>query len=258
VKVLKSGSPDLRQLLRSSRRSRLVASAAVFAVLYAILGLFPVSAYIGVSSFLTFREVVSPLAGMIFGPMTGGLSMILGNFVDFALGKPVAFDFLDFVPDLASAVLAGFVFTGRRKAAIVLPLALIFLYSIDPLSQDLVTYDGVSIPFFWLHLVSIAVLAAAFLLESKGVLNRLSPAYIAATVFASTMTGHIAGSIMYEDVIGRINGLETTVTSSWNLIFLAYPAERALFTILGTLVAVPVLRALSRRTREGNGAVTVA
>jgi hypothetical protein len=249
----------LDRLLRVSRRSSIVASAAVFAVVYAILGLFPVSAYIGVNSFLTFREVVSPLAGMIFGPLTGGFSMILGNFVDFALGRPVAFDFLDFVPDLASALLAGFVFTGRRKAAVAFPIALVFLYSIDPLSQDLVTYDGISVPFFWLHLVSIAVLGVALLMESRGVLGRLSPIFVAATVFASTMTGHIAGSIMYEDVIGRINGLETTVTQSWNLIFLAYPAERILFTILGTLVAVPVLRALSRRKPGGgqNAAATI-
>jgi len=246
-------------LLRVSRNSGIVASAAVFAVVYAILGLFPVSAYIGVNSFLTFREVVSPLAGMIFGPLTGGFSMILGNFVDFALGRPVAFDFLDFVPDLASALLAGFVFTGRRKAAVAFPIALVFLYSIDPLSQDLVTYDGISVPFFWLHLVSIAVLGVALLLEARGALGRLSPVFVAATVFASTMTGHIAGSIMYEDVIGRINGLETTVTQSWNLIFLAYPAERILFTILGTLVAVPVLRALSRRKLGGgqNAAATI-
>ena len=243
-------------MLRVSRRSNLVATAAVFAVVYAILGLFPVSAYIGVNSFLTFREVVSPLAGMMFGPLTGGFSMILGNFVDFALGRPVAFDFLDFVPDLASAVLAGLVFTGRRKAAIALPLVLVFLYSIDPLSQDLVTYDGISVPFFWLHLVSIAVLGLALLTEARGIVNRLSPAFVAATVFASTMTGHIAGSIMYEDVIGRINGLESTVMQSWNLIFLAYPAERALFTVLGTLVAVPVLRALSRR--KGSGVVDAA
>ena len=238
-------------MFRVGRRSYLVAGAAIFSVLYAILGLFPVSAYIGVNSFLTFREVVSPLAGMVFGPLTGGLSMVLGNFVDFAFGKPVAFDFLDFVPDLASAVLAGLVFTGRRKAAIALPLVLVLWYSIDPLSQNFVTVGGVAVPFAWLHIASIAVLAGALLLEARGVLERLNPAFIAATVFASTMTGHIAGSIMYENVIGRINGLTSTVTESWALIFYAYPAERLLFTALGTAVAIPVLRALSRRGRGG-------
>lgn len=238
-------------MLRVTRRSRLVAGAAVFAVVYAILGLFPVSAYIGVNSFLTFREVLSPLAGMIFGPLTGGLSMVVGNFVDFAFGKPVAFDFLDFVPDLASAVLAGLVFTGRRKAALLFPLALLLWYSLDPLSLDVVYVAGTAVPFYWMHIVSVAVLGVALLLESRGRLPRLNPAFVASTVFASTMAGHLAGSIMFENVLGRLNGLSQAVTESWSLIFYAYPAERVLFTVLGTAVAVPVLRALSRR-RQGD------
>jgi hypothetical protein len=236
-----------------ARRTSLVASAAVFAVVYAILGLFPVSAYIGVSSFLTFREILSPLAGMIFGPLTGGFSMVLGNFVDFAFGKPVVFDFLDFVPDLASAVMAGLVFTGRRKAALGLPLVLLLWYSLDPLSVDLVQVGPVEVPFYWMHLLSVLVLGFAFALERAGRLKRLNPGYVAATVFVSTMTGHIAGSIVYENVIGRINSLMSAraLAGNWNAIFYAYPAERVLFTVIGTAVAVPVLRALSRRNDRG-------
>jgi len=239
-------------LLRPGRRSYLVASAAVFAVVYSILGLFPVSAYIGVNSFLTFREVISPLAGMIFGPLTGGFSMVIGNFVDFAFGKPVVFDFLDFVPDLASAVLAGLVFTGRRKAAVAFPLVLLLWYSLDPLSSDTVQVAGVPVPFYWMHLLSVAVLASALLMEARGKLARLHPAFVASTVFAATMTGHIAGSIIYENVLVRINGALTAqaLAINWHLIFYAYPAERILFTVLGTAVAVPVLTALSRREKR--------
>jgi hypothetical protein len=240
-------------LLRVTRRSYFVASAAVFSAVYAILGLFPVAAYIGVSSFLTFREVLSPLAGMLFGPWVGGFSMILGNFVDFGLGKPVVFDFLDFVPDLAAAVVAGLVFTGRRKAALALPLVLIALYSVDPLSAVLVRVGGVSVPFYWMHLLSVLVLAAALVLEARGRLNRLNPVFVAATMFASTMAGHIAGSVLYEDITVRVNQLFSpqALQTNWVAIFYAYPAERALFTVLGTTIAVPVLRALSRRSGKG-------
>jgi hypothetical protein len=240
------------RLLHASRRSYMVASAAVFAVVYSILGLFPVTPYVGVSSFLTFREVVSPLAGMIFGPLVGGFSMVVGNFLDFALGKPVVFDFLDFVPDLAAAVMAGLIFTGRRKVALALPIILIVWYSLDPLSVDFVQVGGVAVPFFWMHIVSLVVLGFAFFLESAGRLGRLNPIYVATTVFASTMTGHIAGSIMYENVVARINGLLSPqqIALAWDTIFYAYPAERILFTILGTAVAVPVLEALSRRRKS--------
>jgi len=236
-------------LLRVARRTSFVAGAAVFAVLYALLGLIPVAPYIGVGSFLTFREIVSPLAGMTFGPLTGGFSMIVGNFVDFAFGKPVVFDFLDFVPDLASAALAGLVFTGRRKAALALPLALMAWYSLDPLSVDTVVVEGTQVPFLWMHLLSVATLGFALALESRGRLNRLHPAFVAATVFASTMTGHVAGSILYENVLGRINGVLTAqaLAGNFEAIFYAYPGERTLFLVLGTAVAVPVLRALSRR-----------
>jgi hypothetical protein len=236
-------------LLHARRRSYMVASAAIFAVVYAILGLFPVSAYVGVSSFLTFREMLSPLAGMLFGPLTGGFSMIVGNFVDFAFGKPVVFDFLDFVPDMATAVMAGLVFTGKRKAALALPLILVFWYSVDPLSMGFVQVGSIPIPFYWMHLLSVLVLGAVFILETTGRLNRLNPVYVGATVFASTMTGHIAGSLLFENVVARINGLLTanTIAGAWRAIFFAYPAERILFTILGTTIAVPVLRSLSRK-----------
>ena len=240
-------------MLRVRRRSYMVASAAVFAVVYAILGLFPVAAYIGVSSFLTFREILSPLAGMLFGPMTGGLSMVVGSFVDFAFGRPVVFDFLDFVPDLASAVGAGLAFTGRRKAALALPAILLLWYSLDPLSVDVVQVSGIPVPFFWMHVLSVLVLGGALLLEARGRIERLNPAFVAATVFASTMAGHIAGSILYENVLVRVNHLLTPegLAGAWQSIFYLYPAERILFTVLGTAVAVPVLRALVRRGRRG-------
>jgi hypothetical protein len=243
-----------------ARRSYLVASAAVFAVVYAILGLFPVSAYVGVSSFLTFREILSPLAGMIFGPLTGGFSMIIGNFVDFAFGKPVVFDFLDFVPDLVSAVMAGLVFTGRRKVALALPLVLTLWYSLDPLSVNLVQVGPVEVPFYWMHLLSVLILGVAFLFERGGRLGRLNPGYVAATVFVSTMTGHIAGSIMYENVLVRINNFMSAQTMATNLeaIFYVYPTERALFTVIGAAIAVPVLRALSKRNDRSVPPATAA
>jgi hypothetical protein len=239
-------------LLSLRRRSRLVAAAALFAVLYSILGLVPVSAYIGVGSFLTFREILSPLAGMLFGPFVGGFSMVIGNALDIGLGKPVVFDFLDFVPDLAAAVTAGFVFTRRRKAAFVLPVLLLAWYSLDPLSAVFVNVVGVEVPFVWMHIASIAVLGAALVLESRGKISRLGPPFVAATVFVSTMTAHIAGSIVYENVLVRINEVLTfdKLQASWVLIFYAYPAERLLFTALGTLIAIPVLRSVAGWTRD--------
>lgn len=239
-------------MLADTRRTRMVAGASVFAAVFAVLGLIPVSAYVGVSSFLTFREILSPLAGMLFGPAMGGYSMILGGFLDFALGKPVAFDFLDFVPDLAAAVTAGFCFTGRRRAALGLPLLLMAAYTLDPLSSSLIPVAGTQVPFLWMHLASVLVLTAALLLERGGRLGRLNPVFIASTVFAATMCGHVAGSVLYENILVRVNHSlsASALRSAWALIFYLYPAERVLFTALGTLVSVPVLRSVANIRRR--------
>jgi uncharacterized membrane protein len=236
-------------LIRTKRRSRVVASAAVFAAVYAVLGLIPVSAYVGISSFLSFREILAPLAGLLFGPLTGGLSMVLGGFLDIALRGSTNFDFLDFVPDAVAAVTAGLCFTGRRREALALPLLLTLVFLLDPLSATFVNVSGVAVPFVWMHLVSFAALGVVLLLERSGRLGRMSVAFIAVTVFASTMAAHMAGNILYENIYVRVNHVFTAqaLQANWVLIFSLYPVERVFFTVAGVIVAVPVLRALSRR-----------
>lgn len=236
-------------MLSIRRRTYAVALTSIFAVVYALLGLFPVSVLIGTASFLSFREIISPLAGMLFGPVTGGLSMVLGNFVDFAMGRPVVFDFLDFIPDAVSAVVAGLAFTGHRKAAVGLPIVLLIWFCLDPLSAVWVSVGGVSVPYLWMHAISIGVLAVALLYEKRGRLDRLTPSFVGALTFASTMSGHVAGGIMYENVIFRLDSVipKEGYQGFWALTFYAYPLERILFTVLGTMIAYPVLRALARR-----------
>jgi hypothetical protein len=238
--------------LTRRRRSYVVASASLFAALYAVLGLIPISPYVGLGSFLSFREILPPLAGMLFGPLTGGLSMLVGGFVDIGLRGSSNFDFLDFVPDLVGAATAGFCFTGRRKEALALPLIFTVAYCVEPLSAAFVSVGGVPIPFVWMHVASFAVLAGILLLERNGRLNRLSTVFVASTVFASVMAAHISGSVVYEEILVRVNHVLTpqTIQANWVVIFSLYPEERIFFTIVGTLIAIPVLRALSRRTRE--------
>lgn len=244
-------------MLRTKRRTYALALASSFAVIYALLGLLPVSRFVGISSFLTFREILSPLSGMLFGPVVGGTSMVVGGFVDFYLTKQVNFDFLDFVPDLTAAIMAGLCFTGRRKAAIALPVVLIVVYSVDSLSAPFVQVSGVAVPFWWMHALSLLVLSAAFTLEGAGRIRVVGVPFVLAVVFASTMAGHIAGSILFENIYVRVNQVFSfqTIQGYWPLIFYLYPPERLLFTVLGTLVSVPVLRSVSRKDR---GSVTAS
>ncbi|MDG7007936.1 MAG: hypothetical protein JRN06_06800 [Nitrososphaerota archaeon] len=103
-----------------------------------------------------------------------------------------------------------------------------------------------------MHALSIVSLCVALAFDARGRLSRLNPAFVGATVFASTMTGHMAGSILYENTTVRVNQLFSpkTLQTNWVAVFYAYPVERLLFTILGIAIAVPVLRGVSRR-RDG-------
>jgi hypothetical protein len=240
-------------LLSLSRRSALVASAAVFAAVYALLGLVPISRLVGINSFITLREAISPLAGMLFGPVGGGLSMVLGVYLDFALGRPVTFLGADFLIDAMAAVTAGLAFTGRRALALLVPIALVAIFLVSPASVLFVSVGGVLVPFVWMHLASIAILAGALLLESRGRIPRTGWVFVAAVMFASTMAGHITGGILTEYVYlsGGVLFGASSVQAYWGTVFYLYPLERIFITVVGTLVAVPVLRAVSRRKRTG-------
>ena len=235
-------------MLRPKRRSALVASAAVFAALFAVLGLVPISRLVGIPSFITFREAVSPLGGMLFGP-AAGLSVVIGVFLDFGLGRPVAFLGLDFAVDLAAALVAGLSFTGRRKEAVALSSALIVVFLLSPGAAILVDVNGVPVPFVWMHALSVVALVGAFYAESKGRLGRLSWEFIGAVTFASTMSAHMAGGILTEYVY-LANGVLFSYPSTaayWSFIFYLYPVERVFITVVGTAISVPVLRALAAR-----------
>ncbi len=237
-----------RTLLKSKRRSSLVAAAAVFAALFALLGLIPVSRLVGISSFITLREAVSPLMGMVLGPM-GGVAVALGVFLDFGLGRQVVFLGLDFLIDLAAATTAALAFGGRRKTAVLFPAALIAVFLLSPSSAWTVDIGGAAVPFVWMHVASVCVLAVVLYLESRGKVGKLAWPFIGSVVFASTMAGHITGGILTEYVYLSQGVLFSapSVAAYWTTIFYLYPAERAFLTVVGTAVSLPVLRALSKR-----------
>jgi len=239
-------------LLRVRRRTYAIALASVFAALYATLGVIPVSRFVLGSGFLTASKIVAPLAGMLFGPLTGGFAALLGDVIDFAYAGQfssgvVRFDTL--AADLAVVATAGLAFTLRRRAAVALAVALLVLYSLDPLSVNFVG----PVPFAWLHIVSVIILAGVLTAEQRGWLGRLNPAFVAAVTLAALMAGHLAGTIVGQSFFVRVYGSYTIGT--WRnlmatFVFPLYPVERIFYTVAGTLVAVPVLRAVSRSRRN--------
>ncbi|HUI00759.1 MAG TPA: hypothetical protein VLX56_03925 [Nitrososphaerales archaeon] len=226
--------------------TRRLATIAVFAAIYAVLSLIPVSRLIGNLSFLTMAEVFSPLVGMVLGPFEGGLAVFVGTFAGIALGHPVGFDGLDFVPGVVAAVTAGFAMRGQVKAVAGLSLVMYAWYMLDPLSSVFVSVDGVPVPFLWMHMLSLLVFVPVALLHKRGTGFATEAVMIAATVFLSTMNAHVAGAIMTENVYVRINQAYTAsgMMHLWGIIFYAYPPERVFFTVVGSILALGVFRAV--------------
>lgn len=235
-------------MLRLKRRTAMVAAGSLFAALYAILGTIPVSRLVlGSGYFLTASNFVTPLAGMLFGPLVGGLSVVVGDLLDAYAGyigvgttggAIVA-------ADLATVVTAGLAFTGRWKAALAVPLAVLVLYWADPIS---VLFVG-PVPFTWLHMISLVPFAAVLLLRRSGRMPELHPAFVAGVTFAALLCGQLTGTLVSQELSVRV--YHTLSLQAWQgfvpLFFPLYPFERTLFTVVGSALSLPILRAVWRR-----------
>lgn len=230
--------------------TRRVGAAAIFAAIYAVLNIIPVSPLLGPSGrFLFLGNIFSPLAGMILGPLTGGLAVLVGTFLSVALGRPLGFDGLDFIPAVVAAVTAGFAMSGRVSWSVTLSFGLFAIFSADSLSPKFIEVGNAPVPYLWMHLLSVAVLLVVVAIRSRSG-SFPNGIFIAATVFISIMNAHVAGGIMYENVLVRINGTLSpgALAGIWNLVFFVYPVERAFFTAVGSILAISVMRALPKQT----------
>ena len=226
--------------------TRSLATIAAFAALYALLDLIPVSRLVGNITFLTMAETFSPLAGMVLGPFEGGVSVVIGTFAATALGKPLGFDGLDFIPGVAAAVTGGLAFRGNVKGTAALSLAMFAAYMVSPLSAPFVSVGGVPVPYLWMHFLSLAVFVAVSYLRASGWRPMSWEVSIASVVFVSTMNAHVAGALMTEYVYVYVDHIYTaaSIVGLWSIVFYLYPVERAFFTIVGSIIAVGVLRAI--------------
>lgn len=236
--------------MRFTVGTRRLATVAVFAALYAVLNLIPVSRLVGSVSFLTMANVFSPLAGMVLGPFTGGFSVLIGTFVSFALGKTVAFDGLDFIPGVIAAITAGFAFQGRTWRVAGLSVVLFAIFLVDPLSVPVIQVGSVQVPYLWMHFSATIVFVATSLAHKRWRGFVSFAVLVTSIVFVSTMNGHVAGGIMSEDVLFRINHVVPRggILGYWTAVFYAYPIERIFFTIVGSILSIGVLRAIPADT----------
>jgi hypothetical protein len=226
---------------------------SIFTALYTVLRIIPTMPMIGSSgNWFSVSDVIAPIYGIILGPYIGGLSVIIGTFLAMAMGRPVIFMFLDFLPATVAAVSAGLLIKRKWMYTIGLNVALIVVFLIHPNTSVFVDYSiGSTIltfPFAWLHIVAFAVLVSplgrkvAQWVKTNDI--RRITVGVAILFFIGTMMQHLMGNLLYETIMAQPLGHipVESYPANWLLVFPLYPVERLVLTIFGTLIGTALVK----------------
>jgi uncharacterized membrane protein len=238
--------------LNNKTATKYVALIAVFSALYAILRYLPLGPIIGMSQSFSVSDALAPLLGIILGPFAGGITVVIGTFSAFALGKAPMFMGLDFLPALVNCVAVGLLMKRKWIPVVALYAVLIGIFLVSPYSLVMVQVGSLAIPFVWLHVVALIVLLSP--IRSKAVDNikkfnipRLALS-LAVLVFIGTMLQHLTGNLLYQFILGAPVGMFTFTDfkTIWTLAFFAYPFERTLMVLIAVLIGVPLIVAIKK------------
>jgi len=229
-----------------------VALIAIFSALYAVLRVIPLGPMVGFTGSFAVSDALAPIIGIILGPFTGGLSIIIGTFTAMALGKASVFMGLDFLPALINAVAVGFLIRQKRIPVIALFAVILTIFLVSPYTLLMVQVGSIAIPFMWLHIVALLVLISP--LCSKAIINirKTNVAYLAISIavlaFIGTMLQHLTGNLLFQLMFGQpVGGYTVAIFAGyWNLIFFAYPVERVVMVIIATLIGLPLIKLLKK------------
>ncbi len=231
--------------------ARKLSLVAVFAALYAALRYIPTFPMYGLSG-TSFRasDFLAPILGMLLGPWLSIPCIVTGTFINYALAPPV-FLGLDFLPGCTAAIIAGLMSTGRRKHAIALYAALLGIFLVLPLSTFWIRVPGgYQVPYTWLHMSALVILVSSLGLKRyKWTVMSTGRALVIGallTVLSATLAQHLTGGILYELILFPVSHITSPSKASlfWSFIFYLYPIERTIITVVSTLLAVSLFRAI--------------
>lgn len=238
---------------KTPNRTKLIAIIAIFSALYTVLRLLQTIPMIGVEGGrFSLSDMIAPIYGVILGPYVGGASVIFGSFLAIALGRPVSFMFLDFLPAFVNCVALGFLVRRKWLPVVALNGLLLVIFMAHPLTTVFINVGGVAIPFAWLHIVAFAVLVSPLGYKAGNWVESLKPIRLTVGLgilaFVGTMMQHLTGNILTEVVRGQIMGVMAPAAFDlmWNAVFFVYPWERLVLIILAVVVGAPLVRVLKK------------
>jgi hypothetical protein len=232
--------------------SKSMVLSAALAVIYASLRTVPAFPILGVSGgAFTLADILPPLYGMILGPYYGSIAIIVGTFISFILGRPIIFLGLDFLPGTVNTVIAGTLSNRNRGIPLAIYMTLLAFFTAHPYTVNFVTVKFLDFEFHiffaWMHLLALILLASPIPYRAAGWIRKPHDAKITLGValisFVGTMGQHLTGNLLYENIMGVLQGTPASAFKPvWYIVFWLYPFERLTLIILTTLVGVPLLK----------------
>jgi hypothetical protein len=225
------------------RRAVSLTLMAAFAAIYAVLSLIPAFGILGGTGFISVAAFISPVVGLILGPVLGAASMTIGGVLATMLNFAAApLGFFSFIPGAVCAFSSGLVERGRAWVAASILGILIVIFLIYPANnvQPIFPY------YVWIHLVALFILVSpirkqATELAKKPKVNEAVTGMVL-TIFPSTMTEQLTGSIIFALILGP------AVSSVWSQfgipIMLAFPIERTIITVGSSIIGAALFRSL--------------
>jgi len=243
--------------LIGGQAARRIAITATFGVLYLIFRMIPTFPMIGVSgAVFSTSDMIAPLYGIILGPYIGALSIVLGTFIAIALGRPIVFLGLDFLPAMMNALVVGFLVKRKWLLSAILFIIPFLLFLAHPYTMLLVPISDPNsgmtyyVPFAWAHFIALIALISPLSRKATNwatgaSISRLFPGFVVLS-FIGTFAQHLTGNLLFETILGMYLGIIKPESFSliWSAIFWVYPVERTVIVVVATIFGTALIRAL--------------
>jgi len=237
-------------MLRLSSKS--IALVAVFAALYYGLSWLPGIPIVGLG-YLTIELEASfaSVLGIVLGPYLGSFTALVGTVLAWTLppssGSPYGLPFI-FAP-VINALVAGLIYTRRWKEASVIFAAVIVAFLFTPPAQPLTEYSYLALVALFDKIFALVLIFPTVIIQREFSTKKTLPLLFFLLAFIGNQADSTLGSVVFATpvVYQGIFGIATL--SEVRFLFMVspffYPAIRIIQAVIATLVAVPLVRALS-------------
>jgi uncharacterized membrane protein len=210
---------------------------AVWAALIAVAGLLPSVPIIGTGATFSISVALVPLAGVLFGPITGAVCAAIGGFLGQLVAPHTAWLGLGtFLIGTINALVSGLVTRRNWWLPVVITVIGMALWFTNPIGQQ--------VPMFAIVVYGLGIIASIIGgIFAEGFLKGPNVFLKAVGVWLASFSGMIAAA-----AIGNYMGLIVIKIPAdvWKFLIPVTPTERTLFSIGAAIIGVPLLIGLPK------------